>query len=194
MAKCKRRDRTRISLFSSCHGFNVLYFYFAFQDDGTRLFFTCKFYIPEISMPLLCRAAALIACLVLGGCPLAMAEEAIIAARGTAGLTPIPFTAENAGSQAIACAAATAHWYSVDLGTAVPGASVRTTLWASVGNGEVFVLNGKLDRMPIINLWCGLAGRSWATRSAVPLARAAGIMPKDILLSCHDAAGTLACR
>ena len=142
----------------------------------------------------LCRSIALLAGLALGNCQLAAAEETIVVARGTDRLTRLPFTAENAGAQSMACMAATAHWYSVDLGTAAPGASIRATLWASVASGEIFVLNGKQDRMPVINLWCGLAGRSWATRSAVPLARAAGVTPKDIALSCRDTTGTLACR
>ncbi|MDQ0467788.1 hypothetical protein [Labrys wisconsinensis] len=146
-----------------------------------------------MSMPRRSAALALLAGLLFAPAPLA-AEEALVVVRGTDGLTPVPFTAVNAGGRPIACTAATAHWYSVELGTAAPGASIRTTLWASKANGEVFVLNARQDRMPLIDLWCGLAGRSWATRSPVPLARAAGAVPGDIALTCRDGDDTLVCR
>jgi hypothetical protein len=136
---------------------------------------------------------ALLAGVILANAPLA-AEEAPQVARGTDGLTRVAFTAVNAGSQSIACAAATAHWYSVDFGSAPPGGRISATLWAAPANGEVFVLNDEQDRMPVLSLWCGLAGHSWATRSAVTLARAAGTAPKEISLSCRESGGMLVCR
>ena len=143
-----------------------------------------------VEMPLLYVAATLA---VFGSAP-AAAEEGIRILRGTAGLVEVPFAAHNEGPGEIACSAALAHWYSLDLGEAAPGGRVRASLWYDPKDGTVVLLNGSKDRMPVQALWCGVAGRSWATRAMVPMERAAGHVPPPIRIACAPAGGRLSCR
>ncbi len=115
------------------------------------------------------------------------------AARGSAGLSPLAVSVRNTGSEPVACGAAVAHWFSVELGTAAAGATVTIPLWRDPATGAVFTLNPSQDRLPIERLWCGLEGRSWATRSEVTLPRKPGAAD-DISLACAPEAGRLACR
>ncbi len=124
----------------------------------------------------------------------APAEEAQPVVRGTEGAIAIPFSATNGGPGRIACSAAIAHWYSLDLGEAGPNEAVRATLWFDPRSGEVSILNELQARMPVQALWCGLAGRSWTTRSAVPLARRAGEPPEPIELTCAPIGDRLVCQ
>ncbi len=141
------------------------------------------------------RVLSLIALLAAALCAAhAPAEEAQPIARGAEGATAIPFSAMNGGPGRIACSAAIAHWYSLDLGEAEPGEAVRATLWFDPATGEVSVLNELQVRMPVQALWCGLAGHSWATRSAVSLARRAGAAPGAIELTCAPEGDRLVCR
>ncbi len=93
----------------------------------------------------------------------------------------------------MACIAATAHWYTVDLGTVAPRSSLRQRFWAAPATGEVFVLNARADRMPVEQLWCGVADRPWSTRDTIPLERHAGQRPPPLQVDCHPAAGSLRC-
>jgi hypothetical protein len=123
------------------------------------------------------------------------AGPAFAAGRGTEGLTERAFQAENRGDGRIACGAAIAHWYSVDLGQAGPGASVSARLWFDATGGAVYLLNDKQDRLPVEALWCGEAGRSWATRSLIDLPRHAGpVAAAAIAVNCAPTAGRLVCR
>lgn len=115
------------------------------------------------------------------------------AARGSAGLSPLTVSVRNTGSEPIDCGAAVAHWFSVELGTAAAGAAVTIPLWRDPATGAVFTLNPSQDRLPIERLWCGLAGRSWATRSEITLPRKPGTAD-DIALACTAEAERLACR
>jgi hypothetical protein len=124
----------------------------------------------------------------------ASADESVPFARGAAGLNAVPFVARNAASARIACSVALAHWYSVDLGEAGPGESVRAELWADSKTGAIFVLNRIEDHMPAQLLWCGIAGRAWATRAAIPLAHRAGERPPPIDLTCMIERDRLVCR
>src|SRR5687768_17019939 len=83
------------------------------------------------------------------GAPRASAEEPQPIVRGTEGAIAVPFSAMNGGPGRIACSAAIAHWYSLDLGEAGPGETVRATLWSDPRSGEVSVLNEIKDRMPV---------------------------------------------
>ena len=121
-------------------------------------------------------------------------EEPIAVIRGTDGLERVPFHATNISPETISCGIATAHWYSVDLGTAEPNGDVRRDLWTSPKTGELFVLNDKSDRMPVLTLWCGFAGHAWVTRSAVTLERRAGVAIGAIDLRCRADDGKLSCR
>ena len=124
----------------------------------------------------------------------ASAEETRPIARGTADVVAIPFTATNEGPGRIACSASIAHWYSLDLGEAGQGETVEATLWFDPRTGEISILNAVEDRMPVTALWCGLAGRSWETRSPVPLTRRAGDAPAPMKLACAERDDRLACR
>lgn len=129
----------------------------------------------------------------------AMALPAAAADRGSAGLAERPFVADNRGDGTIACGAAIAHWYSVDLGTAGPGNAVRASLWADAAAGTVFLLNDRQDRLPVETLWCGIAGHSWATRTVIDLPRhvgpvTAGAAASGITIACVPEAGRLVCR
>ena len=115
------------------------------------------------------------------------------AARGSAGLSPLAVSLRNAGREPISCGASVAHWYSVELGGAATGEAVTIPLWRDPANGAVFTLNPSEDRLPIERLWCGLSGRSWATRFEIPLPRRPG-PADDIALSCTAGAERLACR
>ena len=115
-------------------------------------------------------------------------------ARGTEGVAAIPFAATNEGPERIACSVSIAHWYSLDLGEAGQGEAVKATLWFDLESGEISILNEVEDRMPVTALWCGLAGRSWVTRSPVPLSRRAGDTPGPIELACAREGERLLCR
>lgn len=105
------------------------------------------------------------------------------AERGSAGLAPLTVAATNEAGAEIACAAAVAHWFSVDLGAAPAGGTVRMALWRDAAKGTVFVLNAVGDRLPVERLWCGLAGRAWATRSEIALPKHAGAAA-DVTVAC----------
>jgi hypothetical protein len=124
-----------------------------------------------------------------------MAGPAFAAGHGTEGLTERAFQAQNSGDGSIACGAAIAHWYSVDLGQAGPGASVSARLWFDPAGGAVYLLNDKQDRLPVEALWCGEAGRSWATRSLIDLPRHAGpVAAAAIAVNCAPEGDRLVCR
>jgi hypothetical protein len=114
--------------------------------------------------------------------------------RGTDGLVMVPFSAANASGSDITCMAMLAHWYSVELGATGPGGSVEATLWAKPETGETYVLNELDARMAVEILWCGFSGRSFETRSVIPLRREAGATPEAIALACIEADGRLACQ
>lgn len=124
------------------------------------------------------------------------ALPAFAAGHGHDGLTERMFRAENRGDGRIACGAAIAHWYSVDLGQAGPGGSVGARLWFDPAGGAVYLLNDKQDRLPVEALWCGVAGRSWATRSPIDLPRHAGPVAAApaIAVDCAPDGERLVCR
>jgi len=111
---------------------------------------------------------------------------------GTDGLTPVSLALTNAGEQAIACNADIAHWYSVELTTAAPAADVRIELWFDPVTGTFSVLNDKRENLPVERLWCGFAGRAYATRSQIVLERKA--LPIERSVSCTATARRLSCE
>ena len=135
----------------------------------------------------------LLAILLLVGATSALAEESRPILRGTDGLVALPFRARNGGHAPMSCQAALAHWYSLDFGTAAPGESVQATLWRDPASGETYALNAKQDRMPIQALWCGVAGRSWATRASIALPSGAD-QRTTIQLDCAQDDASLACH
>ncbi|WP_051249176.1 hypothetical protein [Inquilinus limosus] len=125
-----------------------------------------------------------------------MALPAFAAGHGPEELTERVFRAENRGDGQIACGAAIAHWYSVDLGQAGPGGAVSARLWFDPAGGAVYLLNDRQDRLPVEALWCGVAGRSWATRSPIDLPRHAGPVAARaaIAVGCAPEGDRLVCR
>jgi len=109
-------------------------------------------------------------------------------------LVPLAFSVRNLATEAITCAATLAHWFSIELGTAEAGERVVAELWHDPDSGAVLILNEQGEAMPIEALWCGLAGRSWQTRSPIPLTRNPGAAPVGIELDCRMAGGRLACN
>ncbi len=132
-----------------------------------------------------------LACLSMATVQAAEAPEPVV--RGTQGLVAVPFSAENRGKDALVCSAALAHWYSLDLGRAGPGGRIEGTLWYDGADGNLFLLNGAQDRMPIQALWCGSAGQAWTTGTRVTLERKARSVPLPIHLICRPEADKLAC-
>lgn len=137
---------------------------------------------------------SLIPLLLIAQVAVASAGEVMHVVRGVDGLVRVPMTFTNAGSTAISCKSAMAHWYSLDLGTATKGAKLAVDLWADPKSGEVYLLNDKQDRMPIQSLWCGIEGRSWETRADVALERRAGQVPAAQNLVCTEADGRVRCK
>ncbi|WP_345995205.1 hypothetical protein [Sodalis praecaptivus] len=114
--------------------------------------------------------------------------------RGNAGLQAFSVTVNNQGHIPLACQATTAHWYSVELGTLAPGATLSTRLWKNPVTGEVFILNQSQDRLPLQRAWCGIAGDAWRTRAdiALPIRRSPTVAA--IALRCAADADRVACR
>jgi hypothetical protein len=110
---------------------------------------------------------------------------------GTEGLSPVSLALTNASGEAIACSADIAHWYSVDLATAAPGAEIQIELWFDPETGTFSVLNDKRENLPVERLWCGFAGRAYATRSQIVLERTT--LPAERTVSCAGNAGLLSC-
>ncbi|MBT9432744.1 hypothetical protein JZM24_12525 [Candidatus Sodalis endolongispinus] len=114
--------------------------------------------------------------------------------RGTAGLKAFSVTVNNQGLLTLACQATTAHWYSVELGTLAPDATLSTRLWKNPATGEVFILNQHQDRLPLQRVWCGIAGDAWRTRADVALPTRRGPGVASILLRCVAGVDKIDCR
>ncbi len=111
---------------------------------------------------------------------------------GTDGLSPVSLSLSNAAGEAIACNADIAHWYSVELATAASGADIRIELWFDPETGTFSILNDKRENLPVERLWCGFAGRAYATRSQIVLERTA--LPAERSVACSAAADKLVCK
>lgn len=128
-----------------------------------------------------------------------LAAAAYLAVAGVAladGPQPVPLRVVNRTDATIECAASLAHWYSDTIGTAEPGELIDATFWSDPADGTVALANAKGDRMPVLALWCGFAGRSIATRFDVTFQRRRGMAEPAIALTCTgaDLAGRLDCR
>lgn len=137
-------------------------------------------------------AAGLILALFIGTA--AAADHTPKIERGFDGLTAFAFEARNDGEAPIACAAAIAHWYSVELGRASLGQAVRHTLWFDPSRGVVFLIDKAEVRLPVETLWCGLEGRSWETRHVASLPSHTGEIAQAITLTCTDKDNRLICN
>ena len=127
--------------------------------------------------------------------PLAQATELrqTTVRTGTEGLQPTPLTILNEAPLAVSCTAEIAHWYSVEIATAAPGASARIDLWFDPKTGTYAALNDSQENLPVERLWCGFAGRAYETRSQIALDRRIGQEPEARSLSCAAQAGRVVC-
>ena len=142
---------------------------------------------PRIGLAGLCLAAASL--------PAARAEAPMRVVRGTAGLVAVPFVARNEASGPIACVAALAHWYSLDLGQAGPGGRIEATIWSDARTGELFLLNASADRMAVQAIACGPDGSAWTSGNHIAIDARAGAAPGPVSVACRPAsAGVVACR
>lgn len=112
--------------------------------------------------------------------------------RGTEGAERVMLEIANAGTSEITCSASLAHWYSAELGAAMPGAAVWVVLWHDPHTGAINLLNATRDRMPVEAIWCRGAGDG-RTRIALPFE--AGAAPSRLRRTCRDDPdGGLDCR
>lgn len=114
---------------------------------------------------------------------------------GTDGLTPVTLTVANAGIEPIACHADIAHWYSLELAKAAPGAVLDIELWFDPETGTYAALNDKGENLPVERLWCGMDGRAYATRALISLDRRAEKLPAaERAMRCVENGGRLSCQ
>lgn len=113
---------------------------------------------------------------------------------GTDGLSPVTLTVANSASETIACHADIAHWYSLELAQAAPGAALKIELWFDPKTGTYAALNDKRENLPVERLWCGIAGRAYETRAVVSLDRNSKTPAATQALSCADGDTRLVCR
>ena len=135
----------------------------------------------------------LISCFFLSTCAAQAVELHHVKVRtGTEGLSKVSLTVTNSDSEAVSCSADIAHWYSVELATAAPGAKMPVELWFDPETGTFSILNDKRENLPVERLWCGFAGRAYETRSQITLERMA--RPAERTVTCAAADGRLACQ
>lgn len=126
--------------------------------------------------------------------PLLVAALAgLVAVPATAATQSFDVTIRNTGDTVLACDASVAHWFSDALGEIAPGTTLRFTLRVDPGSGTIFLRNAAGDDMPVERLWCGLKGKSWATRAEIALERRAGEIPAPISLHCAGQATGTSC-
>lgn len=113
---------------------------------------------------------------------------------GTEGLARTPVTITNSGRETISCSADIAHWYSLEFGTAAPGAAIEIELWFDPATGTYAALNDKRENLPVERFWCGLAGRAYATRSEIMLDRSVDGIPVARHVGCAAGSERLACK
>ncbi|TPK16641.1 hypothetical protein FJ872_18670 [Mesorhizobium sp. B2-5-9] len=117
----------------------------------------------------------------------------VIVRKGTDGLDMVPLTISNAGKEGVSCNADFAHWYSEGIATIEPGMSARVELWFDPKTGTFTILNDKRENLPVERLWCGLAGRAYATRGQIALDRT-DAAKGEREVSCGMEQDSLACR
>jgi hypothetical protein len=113
---------------------------------------------------------------------------------GIEGLSAAPLTLRNAGDESISCTAELAHWYSQSVGEAAPGGEAKIELWFEPATGAYVLLNAKRENMPVESLWCGIAGRAYATRSIIVLQRSKGGASTAREVSCAVLEDRLRCE
>lgn len=123
--------------------------------------------------------------------PALAAEHGPAVRTGTEGLEAVSLQVANAGAVPIACEAQIAHWFALPVALADPGQVAEAVLWRDPVTGTVHLTNDRGEALPVERLWCGLAGRTWATRAPVAIDRGRAEAP--IRLSCTAADDRLLC-
>lgn len=113
---------------------------------------------------------------------------------GTDGLDPVPLTVSNGSPEALSCNADFAHWYSAEIATAPSGGNADIDLWFDPKTGTYTILNDSQENLPVERLWCGFAGRAYATRAQIALDRGAQVSVAPLHISCVEATGRLVCE
>ena len=100
----------------------------------------------------------------------------------------------NATGAALECQALAAHWYSFPVRRLDAGGNVLMSFAYRPERGEVTA--EPASRLPVETLYCGLAGRAWATRGEIDVraaaARAAAAGGRA-RITCRAAGGAVAC-
>jgi len=113
---------------------------------------------------------------------------------GTEGLIKVPFSITNATSKPVSCIGELAHWYSTEVASISGEATTKFDLWFDPETGTLTLLNKHDENMPVESLWCGFAGRAYATRSRLKLVRLEGKAPEMVQLSCREDGDRLLCE
>lgn len=116
-----------------------------------------------------------------------------VATPALAGAQTLDITIANTGSETLRCRAATAHWFSVDMGDVSPGESLSYSFGVDVQTGGVFQLNDRGDHMAVQRIWCGEKGNDWPSRAEIRMERRAGVEPQAVRLNCASDKGKTAC-
>jgi hypothetical protein len=86
------------------------------------------------------------------------------AAADDGGSVPVRLEIANATGAGLECQALAAHWYSFPVYPVAPGAAVAFAFTFARG-----VVSVPGSRLPVEALYCGYAGRAWATRGDIPV-------------------------
>lgn len=106
-------------------------------------------------------------------------------------LTAVPLTVSNSGDVPIRCEAEIAHWFAQSLAAIAPGGSADLGLEFSQADGTWAAINARGEAMPVERVWCGIDGRSYATRRMLVLDRAD---PRPTHLDCRAGENAVECR
>lgn len=107
------------------------------------------------------------------------------------GLVAVPVEIVNSGAAPILCQAEIAHWFASDLGRIAPGEKASLDLRFSPASGTWATMNARGEALPVERAWCGLEGRTYATRWNLVLRRD---QPQAQQLDCRGEGDSLGCR
>lgn len=140
------------------------------------------------------RKLAVLSFVVLATSAGAVELRSIEVRRGTDGLVSVPLSLANTTDAPIVCIGELAHWYSKELARAEAGATARIALWFDPPTGTYTVLNDADENMPVEALWCGVAGRTYETRSVIALDRGLDSPPDALAFTCAISDERLSCE
>lgn len=107
------------------------------------------------------------------------------------GLVAVDLAVRNDGAEPILCQAEIAHWFATDLARVAPGETVSLGLRVNTNSGTYAAMNTAGEALPVERAWCGLEGRTYASRFDLGLKSA---KPQAGQLSCRAEGDRLACQ